>query len=84
MRQATEALRDLMELVSMPDFEDREGWKRKSSNKKDAVYSKRYSMGKVFTMKVIHSFLKMGFAKIALKTTQPTSACLSMPLYSIT
>uniref|UniRef100_A0A183D0P3 Carn_acyltransf domain-containing protein n=1 Tax=Gongylonema pulchrum TaxID=637853 RepID=A0A183D0P3_9BILA len=52
MRQATEALRDLMELVNMPDFEDREGWKRKNSNKNDVVFSKRYSMGKVFTMKV--------------------------------
>lgn len=46
------ALKDMMELVSMPDFDDREGWKRKGSNKKDTVYSKRFSMGKVFTMKV--------------------------------
>lgn len=53
IRQANEALRDLMELVNMPDFEDHDGWKQKISNKSDVVYSKRYKMGKVFTMRVI-------------------------------
>ncbi|MCP9265546.1 Protein F52F12.7 [Dirofilaria immitis] len=28
VRQANEALRDLMELVNMPDFEDHDGWKQ--------------------------------------------------------
>lgn len=42
----------MMELVNNPDFEDRDGWKRKNANGKDVVYSKRYAMGKVFTMRV--------------------------------
>ncbi|VBB34783.1 unnamed protein product [Acanthocheilonema viteae] len=51
IRHANDALRDLMELVNMPDFEDHDGWKQKISNKNDVVYSKRYKMGKVFTMR---------------------------------
>lgn len=56
LRRANDAMRDLMELVNMPDFEQRDGWKRKNSNRNDVVYSKRYSMGKVFTMRVIKNF----------------------------
>lgn len=50
-RQANEALRDLMELVNMPEFEDHDGWKKKISLKNDVVYSKRYKLGKFFTMR---------------------------------
>ncbi|KAM3725348.1 Steroidogenic acute regulatory-like protein [Dirofilaria immitis] len=56
VRQANEALRDLMELVNMPDFEDHDGWKQKSANKNDIVYTKRYKMGKVFTMRTVFNF----------------------------
>ncbi|KAK6111326.1 START domain family protein [Brugia pahangi] len=56
IRQANDALRDLMELVNMPDFEDHDGWKQKISNKSDVVYSKRFKMGKVFTMRTIFNF----------------------------
>ncbi|VDM93452.1 unnamed protein product [Onchocerca ochengi] len=56
IRQANEALRDLMELVNMPDFEDHDGWKRKTSNKTDIVYAKHYKMGKVFTMRTVFNF----------------------------
>ncbi|VDN02014.1 unnamed protein product [Thelazia callipaeda] len=53
-----------MELVSMPDFEDREGWKQKISNKNDVVYSKRYTMGKVYTMRTVFDFpLQQVFAE---------------------
>ncbi|KHN77282.1 hypothetical protein Tcan_16739 [Toxocara canis] len=64
LRKANEALRDLMELVSMPDFEQRDGWKRKNSNRSDIVFSKRYSMGKVFTMRTVFDFpLQQAFAE---------------------
>uniref|UniRef100_A0A915PSK9 START domain-containing protein n=1 Tax=Setaria digitata TaxID=48799 RepID=A0A915PSK9_9BILA len=56
VRQANEALRDLLILVNMPDFEDHDGWKQKSSNETDVVYSKRFSMGKVFTMRTVFNF----------------------------
>ncbi|KAL3982945.1 START domain family protein [Acanthocheilonema viteae] len=56
IRHANDALRDLMELVNMPDFEDHDGWKQKISNKNDVVYSKRYKMGKVFTMRTVFNF----------------------------
>ncbi|EFO19293.2 hypothetical protein LOAG_09204 [Loa loa] len=56
VRQANEALRDLMELVNMPDFEDHDGWKQKIAHKNDIVYSKRYKMGKIFTMRTIFNF----------------------------
>uniref|UniRef100_A0A0R3S3H3 START domain-containing protein n=1 Tax=Elaeophora elaphi TaxID=1147741 RepID=A0A0R3S3H3_9BILA len=56
VRQANEALRDLMELVNTPGFEDHDGWKQKISNKNDVVYSKRYKMGKVFTMRTNFNF----------------------------
>ncbi|VDD97302.1 unnamed protein product [Enterobius vermicularis] len=54
----------MMELVNNPDFEDRDGWKRKNANGKDVVYSKRYAMGKVFTMRTEFDFpLQQAFAE---------------------
>lgn len=61
MRHANDALQDMMELINMPDFENREGWKQKSANKNDIVYSKHYAIGKVFTMRVSFFFLLFSF-----------------------
>ncbi|VDN88016.1 unnamed protein product [Brugia pahangi] len=52
MRHANDALQDMMDLVNTPDFENREGWKQKSANKNDIVFSKHYEIGKVFTMRL--------------------------------
>lgn len=64
VRRATDALRDMMEVVNMPGFDDRDGWKKKNSNGKDIVYSKRYAMGKIFTMRTEFDFpLQQAFAE---------------------
>uniref|UniRef100_A0A8R1TUY0 START domain-containing protein n=1 Tax=Onchocerca volvulus TaxID=6282 RepID=A0A8R1TUY0_ONCVO len=56
MRLANDALQDMLELVNMPDFENHEGWKQKSANKNDIVFSKYYALGKIFTMRTIFDF----------------------------
>ncbi|KAK6109671.1 START domain family protein [Brugia pahangi] len=64
MRHANDALQDMMDLVNTPDFENREGWKQKSANKNDIVFSKHYEIGKVFTMRTIFDFpLQPSFAE---------------------
>lgn len=45
----------------MPDFENREGWKQKSANKNDIVFSKHYAIGKIFTMRVLFCFFFLPF-----------------------
>ncbi|KAM3727044.1 Steroidogenic acute regulatory-like protein [Dirofilaria immitis] len=56
IRLANDALQDMMELVNMPDFESRDGWKQKSANKNDIVFSKYYAIGKIFTMRTVFDF----------------------------
>uniref|UniRef100_A0A915PIT4 START domain-containing protein n=1 Tax=Setaria digitata TaxID=48799 RepID=A0A915PIT4_9BILA len=64
IKNANEALRDLIELVNMPNFDNREGWKQKSANKSDIVYSKHHSLGKIFTMRTVFDFpLQPSFAE---------------------
>lgn len=61
MQRANDALEDMMQLVNMPDFENREGWSQKSANKNDIVFSKHYAIGKVFTMRVCFHFSIFSF-----------------------
>ncbi|EFO24025.2 hypothetical protein LOAG_04464 [Loa loa] len=64
MRHANDALQDMLELVNMPDFETHEGWKQKSANRNDIVFSKHFAVGKIFTMRTIFDFpLQASFAE---------------------
>uniref|UniRef100_A0A915PRD0 START domain-containing protein n=1 Tax=Setaria digitata TaxID=48799 RepID=A0A915PRD0_9BILA len=42
---------ETLNVINAPEFETMEGWKLKSENKTDKIYSKRFAVGKVFTLR---------------------------------
>lgn len=52
LKAAGDAMNDVLHILSTPEFETMEGWKKKKENKSDVVYSRRFEFGKVFTLRV--------------------------------
>uniref|UniRef100_F1LCV3 START domain-containing protein n=1 Tax=Ascaris suum TaxID=6253 RepID=F1LCV3_ASCSU len=52
LKAAGDAMNDVLHILSTPEFETMEGWKKKKENKSDVVYSRRFEFGKVFTLRI--------------------------------
>ncbi|VDO42193.1 Uncharacterized protein BM_BM9025 [Brugia malayi] len=53
LTDAANAMSETLNVINTPEFETMEGWKLKGNNEIDKIYSKRFAIGKIFTLRTI-------------------------------
>lgn len=61
LNDVVEAMNEVLSIINTPEFETMEGWKLKKENKIDKVFSKRFPVGKIFTLRVSSSSFRLLF-----------------------
>ncbi|VDK57933.1 unnamed protein product [Gongylonema pulchrum] len=51
LNEVMETMNEVIRIISTPEFETMDGWKLKKENKHDKVFSKRFPIGKIFTLR---------------------------------
>ncbi|EFO25586.1 hypothetical protein LOAG_02894 [Loa loa] len=53
LNDAEDVMNATLNIINTPEFETMEGWKLKGENKVDKIYTKRFAIGKIFTLRTI-------------------------------